>query len=347
MRANLNRKSFQPSQNHVLVFVFSCLFFGCATDRAVWPTDTKNISKVSGNKSGLIRLVSFQSEELKSEPDASVNDSTKQEETVEIENPSLGDLSVPWSSDDDHKPDLLLRPLSLFERLTKDQLRFYSAESTIPLALVFGTGAIVANTQLDNQIQTQFRTSIDGASSDHWFDMLKASKELGNGYYALPVFGAAWLANEWIGGSPAFETIGTWGERSMRGFLVGGGPMIAGQYLTGGARPNELGKGSHWNPLQDNNGVSGHAFVSALPFITAAKMTDNPYAKLAFYSGSALGPLSRMNDEAHYASQIGIGWCIAYLSASAVDHTKSDRQGWSLKPLPTDAGSGLAAEYIW
>jgi len=90
----------------------------------------------------------------------------------------------------------------------------------------------------------------------------------------------------------------------MRGFLVGAGPVIAGQHLTGASRPSELGKNSHWRPLKDDNGVSGHTFMSALPFITAAKMTDNPFAKLAFYSGSALGPLSRMNDNAHYPSQL-------------------------------------------
>jgi hypothetical protein len=235
----------------------------------------------------------------------------------------------------------------IFEKLARDQWRFYSIENAIPIALVFGAGAAVANTQLDNQIQNHFRTSVLRASTDEWFEKLHASKELGNGRYTLPAFGMAWLAKEWIDGPPALESVGTWGERSMRGFLVGAGPVIAGQYLTGGSRPSELDRASSWQPLQDNNGVSGHAFMSSLPFITAAKMTENPYAKVAFYSGSAIGPLSRMNDNAHYPSQIGIGWCIAYLSATAIDHSDSNRPGWSLKPLTTDMGSGLAAEYTW
>ena len=33
----------------------------------------------------------------------------------------------------------------------------------------------------------------------------------------------AWLASEWIDGPPAFETVGLWGERSVRGVLVGAG----------------------------------------------------------------------------------------------------------------------------
>ena len=213
--------------------------------------------------------------------------------------------------------------------------------------MVFGAGAAVANTQLDSQIQNHFRTSVLSASSNEWFEKLHASKELGNGIYTLPIFGSAWLAKELIDGSPAVETVGTWGERSMRGFLVGAGPVIAGQHLTGGSRPSELDKSSHWHAFQDNNGVSGHAFMSSLPFITAAKMSKNPFAKLAFYSGSTIGPLSRMNDNAHYPSQIGIGWCIAYLSATAIEQTDSNRQGWKLKPLMTNLGSGLAAEYTW
>ena len=268
-------------------------------------------------------------------------------ELATIDTPSLTSFGNLGNFTDELRQDATGQKLSLMERLAKDQWRFYSTENAIPMVLVFGAGAVVANTQLDIQIQRHFRSSVLRASTDEWFEKLHSSKELGNGYYTLPIFGAAWLAKEWIDGPPAVETFGTWGERSTRGFLVGAGPVIAGQYLTGGSRPSELEKSSHWHSLQDNNGVSGHAFMSALPFITAAKMTENPIAKLIFYSGSTIGPLSRMNDNAHYPSQIGIGWCIAYLSATAIDQSDSNRPGWSLKPLTTNSGSGLAAEYTW
>lgn len=240
------------------------------------------------------------------------------------------------------------RDRGLLHRLAHDQMRFYTTDYLLPLGVAVGIGAAVANTQLDAQIQSHFRSSVLNASSDDWFQHLHASKELGNGVYTLPIFGAAWLANEWIDGPPIFEATGTWGERSMRGFLVGAPVVIAGQLLTGGSRPSELDTSSNWQPFQDNNGVSGHAFMSSLPFITAAKMTKNLWAKSAFYAGSAIGPLSRMNDNAHYPSQVGLGWCIAYLAASAVDQNATgSASAWTLKPLTTTNGSGIAAEYRW
>ena len=235
---------------------------------------------------------------------------------------------------------------SVLERLKQDQLRFYSAESLIPMGVAFGIGATMANTQIDEQLQRHFRSGVVNATSDDWFERLHASKELGNGRYSLPIFGVAWLANEWVDGPPAFEAVGDWGERSMRGFLVGAPAVVAGQYLTGGSRPSEI-NGSNWDPLHDNNGVSGHAFMSSLPFITAAKMAKNPWAKSAFYAGSAIGPVSRMNDNAHFPSQIGLGWFMAYLAATAVEPKNGNTRGWEFSPVITPGGSGLAAEYRW
>ncbi len=334
----------------VIAWTFLCFWStGCASFRSALPQRSLVNIKFAPTGTRLVQHIAYQAETPNASLDANQLDASASQEhdMVTIDAPSLANLDAMGDLTKELRPDMAKKQVPLMERLAKDQWRFYSKENAIPLALVFGAGAAVANTQLDNQIQRHFRSSILGASTDEWFEKLHASKELGNGRYTLPVFGAAWLAKEWIDGPPALETFGTWGERSMRGFLVGAGPVIAGQYLTGGSRPSELEKSSNWHPFQDNNGVSGHAFMSALPFITAAKMTDNPFAKLAFYSGSTIGPLSRMNDNAHYPSQIGIGWCFAYLSATAIDHSDANRAGWSLKPLTTNSGSGLAAEYTW
>jgi len=235
----------------------------------------------------------------------------------------------------------------VWKRLLHDQSNFYSKESLVGLGIVFGAGALMANTQTDEQLQKHFQSSVRGAMSDEWFEFLHSNKELGNGVYTLPVFGAAWLANEYIEGPPMLEAFGLWGERSMRGFLVGAPPVIVGQKLTGGSRPYENSETSEWHPFHDDNGVSGHAFMSALPFITAAKMADSPWKKTFWYSASALGPLSRMNDNAHYPSQIGIGWAMAYIAATAVIQTDTGRRGWSLVPNSAQASSGAAMQYRW
>jgi hypothetical protein len=238
-------------------------------------------------------------------------------------------------------------PATLGEKLLSDQLSFYSKESGANLLMAFGVGALLANSEMDGKIQKHFQASVRGATSDEWFEFLHANKEIGNGMYTLPIFGSLWLANTYIDGPESFETAGVWGERSLRAFLVGAGPVVIGQRLTGGSRPDETGNGSDWLPFRDNNGVSGHAFMSSLPFITAAKMTDGPIRKTLFYGGSLIGPLSRVNDNAHYPSQIGIGWAMAFVAASAVQHTDTGKRGWSIVPSSSLNSSGLAFQYRW
>lgn len=237
--------------------------------------------------------------------------------------------------------------MSPWERLSADQVNFYSRESLLSLALVFGAGAAVANTDTDTQLQRHFQSSVRGASSIEWFDYLHSNKELGNGTYTLPIMGVAWLANEYIDGPPAFETFGKWGELSMRGFIVGAPPLVLMQHVTGGSRPFETPDGSEWHPFRDNNGVSGHAFMSSLPFITAAKMTDNPLAKSLWYVGSTIGPLSRVNDNAHFTSQVGMGWALAFIASTAIQQSDTGQRGWSVVSQAPTGSSGFGLQYRW
>ena len=237
-------------------------------------------------------------------------------------------------------PDALtgsIRP-SLSERIFDDHRNYYNIESFKLLTGGFLIGGAVANTQLDQEIQDHFQTSVRGATSDDWFEGLHGSKELGNGLYTLPVFAIAWAAGESFDESPTLVTTGRWGERSLRSFLVGAPPLILTQNLTGGSRPGERTRASYWRPFEDDNGVSGHAFMSSLPFINAAKMTDKPLLKTAFYSGSLIGPLSRINDDAHFTSQAALGWWMAFVAATAIDRTETASGNVQLYPYVTDDG---------
>ncbi len=233
------------------------------------------------------------------------------------------------------------------DRLLGDQARFYATDNMLVVGVLFGVGAVFANTSLDPTIQRHAQTSLHRASTDEWLHVLHANKELGNGVVTLPIMGTAWLASEWIDGPPAFETVGLWGERSVRGVLVGAVPLLVTQRLTGGSRPNETEDGAGWHPFQDNNGVSGHAFMSSIPFITAAKMSDNVVGKAFWYSASLLGPLSRINDNAHYPSQVGLGWAMGFLAASAVQHNDTGKKGWAVVPEASFQSTGLAFQYRW
>ena len=235
---------------------------------------------------------------------------------------------------------------TLWQRVVSDHRNYYDLHSFKMLAGGFLIGAAIANTQLDQEIQNHFQASVRGATSDDWFESLHSSKELGNGRYTLPVFATAWAIGAYFDETPVWVTSGRWGERSLRSFLVGAPPLILTQRLTGGSRPGEKDRNSRWLPFQDNNGVSGHAFMSSLPFINAAKMTDRPLLKTAFYAGSLLGPLSRVNDDAHYPSQVALGWWMAYVAATAIDRTEIRNSNLTFYPYIANNG-GTGGMFEW
>ena len=235
--------------------------------------------------------------------------------------------------------------LTLISKIVSDHRNYYSPESLTLLGGGFAVGSVMANTSIDRQIDKHFQSSIRNANSDDWFETFHSSKEMGNGKYTLPLFAGAWIVGELLPESRFTPSIGTWGERSLRGFLVGAPPLIGLQKLTGGSRPSETNSGSHWHPLTDNNGVSGHAFMGSLPFITAAKMSDSLAVKAGLYAASALTPISRVNDNAHYPSQVALGWWMAYLAASAVKATDRPDSRWRFYPYSAVNSTGITAEY--
>jgi hypothetical protein len=338
-----------------------CMFAGCATLRE--PShDVPNLpspyikqasllkphfhdagnAKLHSNVAYVLTPISDSIEPVHSEPPVVAIDSIADLARFQTTVPNLSDS---WSAPKRKSVDADRG--EVWDRLLGDQAHFYSGESMLQLGLAFGAAASIANTQVDDQLQKHFQSSVRGASSDEWFHFLHASKELGNGIYTIPVFSAAWIANEYIDGPPQFETVGFWGERSLRGIMVGAPSLILLQHVTGGSRPYETNEGSEWHPLRDNNGVSGHAFMSSLPFITAAKLTDNVWQKTFWYTASAIGPLSRVSDNAHYPSQIGLGWMMAMVAASAVEQTDTGRRGWTLVPQSSLNTSGIALQYKW
>lgn len=235
--------------------------------------------------------------------------------------------------------------LSIVQRVLSDHRNYYSSESLTMLGAGVVIGGAMANSSIDNEIYRRFQSSVRSANSDEWFENLHASKELGNGKFTMPVFAGSWLMGKLLPDSPIAEKTGRWGERSLRGILVGAPPLLVMQQLTGGSRPTETSEGPEWHPFQDNNGISGHAFMGSLPFITAAKMTESRSLKATYYAASSVVPLSRMNDSAHYPSQVALGWWMAFLAASAVDASDHPDSRWRLYPYSTGDGSGILAEF--
>jgi hypothetical protein len=157
-----------------------------------------------------------------------------------------------------------------------DCCNLYSPPSLVELALGIGVAGVLANSDLDYKIQYDGQHDARYEESDEWSSV---TKTMGEGYVVLPVYLSAMVLDcvfreDFRGGDVA-----VWGERSLRATLVGAPLMLFLQRALGASRPDEDPTDSRWSFWADDNGVSGHAFMGAIPFLTAAKMADDPWTK--------------------------------------------------------------------
>jgi hypothetical protein len=193
-----------------------------------------------------------------------------------------------------------------------DYREFYSPSSLKRLGLGFGLGAIAANTTLDESFQRRIQDDARSSSSD---SLARAAKNLGEAPYALGL--AVSLAGIAIFDNTS--SVGRFGYMASRAYAVGVPAMAFSQWATGASRPGEAAHGSEWRPFKDSNGVSGHAFYGAVPFLVLARMNeDRPWLKWGALAASGLTAWSRVNDNVHYPSQAVLGWYVAYESVNAV-----------------------------
>lgn len=231
-------------------------------------------------------------------------------------------------------------------RVVSDFTYLYTEPHTLwRMGGALAIAAVVANTQLDREISEHYRESLNESHFRELNELSAWVKPFGDGMLMLPIYtGAALLglaADRWS----VLEPVSDWGGRSLRASLVGMPALFLLQKATGGARPDEIDAGSRWIPWKDNNGVSGHAFMGAIPFLTAARMVDDPWVKGALYLGSTLTAWSRFHDFHHYGSQVALGWFLAYLAVEAVDQTEWDMPHLRVSPGFVSDGFGFLFEY--
>ena len=205
-------------------------------------------------------------------------------------------------------------PCKLKDKIISDYKNFYSPNNLWKFALGIGYSAIYANTSFDREVQNFYNDYIKSRTTDNFS---KIVKPFGDGRITVPIYLTAALIGEISKKSKFGSTVGEWGQRCSRALIVGAPPVLILQIVLGASRPEE-GKGSHWHPFKDNNGVSGHSFMGAVPFLVAAKMTDNSFLKYPLSIASTFTGISRINDSKHYYSQAILGWWIAFLSVNSI-----------------------------
>ncbi|MFZ5832211.1 MAG: phosphatase PAP2 family protein [Planctomycetota bacterium] len=230
------------------------------------------------------------------------------------------------------------------QNLLSDYRNYYRCDTLCDLALGLALAAPVANTSLDDDFQSWYQRDVRSRGSD---DLASFWEPFGRGEVFIPAFAGLAVMGKCLEDRPAFDLCGRYGSRVTRAYLVGAPPMLLMQALLGASRPGEDPRGSQWKPFDDVNAVSGHAFMGAVPFLTAAEMCDRPVVKGGFYALSAFTAWSRVNDDAHYLSQVCLGWWMAYLACRAVNETETGRKPVRFVPMLGAGHSGVALLCEW
>lgn len=228
------------------------------------------------------------------------------------------------------------------QNVRSDHRNYYDRGTMAKLAGGLVLGSVLANTSMDQDVQDWYQQDVRSTETDHFATFWKT---FGEGHLFIPAYACLAFAGKFVEDWPVLGPAGDFGARTTRGYLVGAPPMLFMQFMLGASRPGETDHSSHWDPFQDTNSVSGHAFIGAVPFITAARMTDNFVLKSGLYACSTLTGFSRINDDCHYLSQVVLGWWMAYLACEAVDQTQLNRHGMTFMPIATTDSVGFGAIY--
>jgi len=241
-------------------------------------------------------------------------------------------LTESLASDSDNK---------IIETVINDYKSFYSGGRLLRMGIGFGIGALPANTSIDDDIQDWFQDDIRSSTTD---DMSDVFKEFGERQFLLPITAVAALFKFAEPNSP----IGNWGAYSLRAYATGTPALLLMQRATGGSRPGETDHKSHWRPFEDDNGVSGHGYVGAVPFLTIARMNEeNKPVKYLALLASTFTAWSRINDNAHYFSQAALGWYLAYESVDAVFDADEKQKSLTVIPIVSPDTVGISANIRW
>lgn len=229
--------------------------------------------------------------------------------------------------------------LDLRETVTSDMGRFYRRRRAMRFGSVLAAAGALANTDADAEIQEWYRDDVASPGGD---DLAADAERLGR----METIGIPLLVGGLLVGLAPEEGAApptAWLRRTARAYVVGTPSLLYLQTLTGGNRPNE-DLGSEWRPFVGQNGVSGHAFVGAVPFLTLARQTDQWWLRALAVVASTAGGWAQLHVDQHYFSQFALGWWLAWEATDAV--AESDARllaepRVAVMPLPVRGGGGM------
>lgn len=230
-----------------------------------------------------------------------------------------------------------------FHRLWNDAKNFYATDNLLCVGLVVAAAAPMANTHADQGIRNWYQAQASVGQSGGADRLADVGKTFGEYWYTVPALMAMSFSGHLFPEHALLSPVGEFGDRSLRAMAVGAPTIGILQVSLGGQRPPT--GGSHWQAFDYGRGVSGHAFIGAIPFLTAASMVENRPLKTLLFAGSMWTGWSRIHHDDHYFSQVFIGWSIAFLATQAVNQTEGDSFRIVPMAFPNGTGMGLCFQY--
>ena len=206
--------------------------------------------------------------------------------------------------------------ISADDTFLHDAKNFYSKETGSTLLKGLVPAVLMAHTPMDKRVTSFYQDKIRGNATDK---TAKAIKLNGDNKFLVVTYLSNITLGYFLRDTKAGMGMYNFGVNAIRSTIVGLPPLIFGQNFIGAGRPEHFK--SHWTPFSNDKAISGHAYMGAVPWITLAMMVKNPILKTICYAGSTGVCFSRLNDNAHYPSQLLLAWILAYSSCNAVHRT--------------------------
>jgi hypothetical protein len=223
-----------------------------------------------------------------------------------------------------------------------DYKNMYLTANLAYLGLAVGIAAPLAETHADQTMRDWYQNHVRTINTDRFIEF---GNNIGFYQYVIPVYAGGWVMGAIFHDNCVGNVVYEWSTRTLRAIAVGAPAVGVLQYGLGPSRPGD-GDSSHWHPLHDSHGASGNAFVAAVPFMAAATMVENPFLQAAFMVGSLYGGWARIDLDAHYFSQVFLGWSVAFLSMRSVMMTDSQRHSMDIVPIQVPGPNNTVANGI-
>jgi hypothetical protein len=218
------------------------------------------------------------------------------------------------------------RPANPLRQLGPTGRRLYTRRNFLKMAGATAGAAAISYSGVDELFDEWHRDRVRGDASDAVAHLAKEFGENEIAYAALVYALADWA----LPGT----AVGRWGRQCFTATACGLPVLWTWQRVLGGSRPSDEKEwGSRFRPFADENSVSGHTFLAAIPFLVGAREVGQPVAAWGLRALSPLTGWSRINDERHYLSQVLLGYGLAWQAVQAAELTPETSAG---APIPAE-----------